>query len=56
MECKTEYKKFLERCGQCKYFRIKVRPGGWMEVCEVNGKRIICNISDDCPLMEVKNV
>ena len=30
--------------------------GGWMEECEVNGERIICNISDDCLLMEVKNV
>ena len=54
---RTGDKKSPRRCEQCKHYRIKVRPGGgWMEVCEVNGERIICNISDDCLLMEVKNV
>lgn len=54
---RTGDKKSPGRCEQCKHYRIKVRPGGgWMEVCEVNGERIICNISDDCPFKEVKNV
>lgn len=59
MECKTEYKKFHERCEQCKYFRVGVRSGGgWFEICAAINKRIIRGDgrlikSDNCPFKEV---
>lgn len=44
-----------------KYFHIEVRQGGgWLEICEVTGRRVIwgdevLNKSDNCPFMEVED-
>lgn len=48
----------LHNCMSCKYFHIEVqRGGGWLEICEVTGGRVIGSYevkSDNCPFMEVK--
>lgn len=41
MESKTEDKKVHNQCGLCKYFHVEVQDGGWLEICEVTGGRVI---------------
>lgn len=61
MTSKTGGKKFHNHCELCKYFHIEVREGGgWLEICEVTGGRVIwgdevLNKSDNCPFMEVED-
>ena len=46
-------------CEPCKYFHVEVREGGgWLEICEVTGGRVIGSDevkSDNCPFMEVED-
>lgn len=57
---RTEIKELPEYCEQCKYFHIEEQQGGgWLEICEVTGGRVIgsgegLNKSDNCPFMEVE--
>lgn len=61
MESRTGDKKFLNHCELCKYFHLEVQQGGgWLEICEVTGGRVIgsdevLNKSDNCPFMEVED-
>ena len=61
MASRTGDKKFHNHCELCKYFRFEVQQGGgWLEICEVTGGRVIgsdevLNKSDNCPFMEVKD-
>lgn len=61
MSGRTGDKKFHNPCELCKYFHIEVRQGGgWLEICEVTGRRVIwgderLNKSDNCPFMEVED-
>lgn len=61
MTSRTGDKKFHERCMSCKYFHLEVQQGGgWLEICEVTGGRVIwsdegLNKSDNCPFMEVED-
>lgn len=42
MASKTGGTKILNHCERCKYFHIEVRQGGgWLEICEVTGRRVI---------------
>lgn len=58
MASRTGDKRIPEDCKLCKYFHIEVRQGGgWLEICEVTGRRVIwgderLNKSDNCPFME----
>lgn len=62
MTSRTGDKKFHERCGQCKYFRIGVHHSGrWLEMCAATGEQLIWRLgglikSDNCPFKEEKNV
>lgn len=62
MECKTEYKKFHERCVSCKYFRLNAQVDGrWLEMCAATGEQLVWRYggfikSDRCPFKEMKNV
>lgn len=53
--------KILNHCELCKYFHLEVQQGGgWLEICEVTGGRVIgsdegLNKSDNCPFMEVED-
>lgn len=57
MTSRTGDKKFHNRCERCKYFHIEVQQGGgWLEICEVTGGRVIGSDevkSDNCPFREV---
>lgn len=59
MTSRTGDKKFHNNCERCKYFQLEAREGGgWIEICEVTGGRVIgsdegLNKSDNCPFMEV---
>ena len=61
MASKTEEIKILNQCDLCKYFHLEVQEGGgWLEICEVTGGRVIgsdegLNKSDNCPFMEVED-
>lgn len=49
----------LPNCMSCKHFHIEVQDGGgWLEICEVTGGRVIGSDEvkyDNCPFMEVKD-
>lgn len=49
----------LHNCMLCKYFHLEVQEGGgWLEICEVTGGRVIGSDevkSDNCPFMEVED-
>ena len=51
--------KIINHCELCKYYHIEVREGGgWLEICEVTGGRVIGSDevkSDNCPFMEVED-
>ena len=61
MASRTEGTKILNHCEPCKYFHTEVHEGGgWLEICEVTGRRTILgdeglNKSDNCPFMEVED-
>ena len=61
MTSKPGGKKFHNHCELCKYFHIEVQQGGgWLEICEVTGGRVIgsdegLNKSDNCQFMEVED-
>lgn len=61
MTSRTGDKKFHNHCELCKYFHIEVQQGGgWLEICEVTGGRVIgsdegLNKYDNCPFMEVED-
>lgn len=61
MASRTGDKKFHNHCELCKYFHLEVQQGGgWLEICEVTGGRVIgsdegLNKSDNCPFMEVED-
>ena len=52
-------KKVHNHCNLCKYFHLEVQEGGWLEICEITGGRVIgsdeYNKSDRCPFREDKN-
>lgn len=58
---RTGGKKGYNPCELCKYFRLEVQEGGgWLEICEVTGGRLIWSDegfykSDNCPFMEVSD-
>lgn len=59
MTSRTGNKKFHNHCERCKYFYTEARDGGgWLEICEVTGGRVIGSDevkSDNCPFMEVED-
>ena len=61
MASRTGGKKIFNPCELCKHFHTEVHEGGgWLEICEVTGRRTIwgdevLNKSDNCPFMEVSN-
>lgn len=61
MASETGGTKILNHCERCKYSHLEVRQGGgWLEICEVTGRRVIwgdevLNKSDNCPFMEVED-
>lgn len=56
---RTEIKELPEYCEKCKYLHLEAQEGGgWLEICEVTGGRVIGSDevkSDNCPFMEVKD-
>ena len=48
-----------EYCEKCKYFHLEVQEGGgWLEICEVTGGRVIGSDevkSDNCPFIGVSD-
>lgn len=59
MASKTGGEKFHNNCEKCKYLHLEVQEGGgWLEICEVTGGRVIGSDevkSDNCPFMEVED-
>lgn len=61
MTSRTGGTKIINHCERCKYSHLEVRQGGgWLEICEVTGRRVILgderlNKSDNCPFMEVED-
>ena len=59
MASRTRDKKFHNNCDKCKYLHFEVQEGGgWLEICEVTGGRVIGSDevkSDNCQFMEVED-
>ena len=59
MTSRTGDKKLHNHCEKCKHLHFELQEGGgWLEICEVTGGRVIWSDeveSDNCPFMEVED-